>query len=881
MNDSRHDRPEAVPRLARWLAGLRIPAGEREFAMGDLEEEFKSVVLALGVIPARRWYWRQALRSCFYATPPTPKPASNPPLPPGETVREIIREGRLAVRQLWARPLISMTAIVTFALGIGANVAMFTVAWPMLMAPLPFPDEGRLTVLSLTYERKSKQFRNPMSRGDYLDFRNASSFASMSAFNQFKQEMNLTGRGETDQVRVGFVGAEWFSVLGVKPVLGRLFQPSDNGSSSSVIVLSDSLWRQRFGGDRMIVGQQIRLDGRAYEVIGVAPSSAGLGTVEAAAWTVQPIDPGNRMRGAYFLGAVARLRPGTTLEAANQELAAIMARAAVEFPQTNKQWSGARAELFRDVTTETSRSSLELLLISAGLVLLVSVINLTGLQLSRYVDRERERAVRRALGATRWQLARQVIVENVTMAAVGGACGLGVAIATLQVLESIAPSFGWRHLVPASRPLMTAFAAAVTLAAGLLAGAVPAWRVSKTNDTSVLQARAATAGRHSHRWRTLVVAGQVAATAVLLIVAAMVARSQLAVLSINPGFDFRNGLAADLNPPAGKYESMADITRFFNAVIERVEALPGVERACVINEVPLDGTAIGMTYVPEGTTNQVHAVPSTITPGCVPVLRLSLLRGRWFTNNEPQPSIVISASMAKALWPDGRDPIGLRVHFGVPTAPLLTVVGVTGDIRGGSLESSYGQQVWAPQSLGNFPPTRLLVRAAGPGGINAEPVRAAVRTVDPDIALAHVRTMDDIVGRATSARRFALFLLAGFAVVAVILSAVGIYSVLANVVGQRTREIGIRLALGAHSGQVVRLVVTQLSLAVGVGIVAGLWSARALTRFVASLLYQVKPADPRFYVAVAIVVTVIAALAAWAPTRRALRIDPKAAMSVE
>jgi predicted permease len=587
------------------------------------------------------------------------------------------------------------------------------------------------------------------------------------------------------------------------------------------------------------------------------------------------------MRGAYFLGAVARLRPGVTLEVANQELAAIMARATVEFPQTNKQWSGARAEPFRDPATETSRSSLALLLISAGLVLLVSVINLTGLQLSRYLDRERERAVRRALGATRWQLARQVLVENLTLGAVGGACGLGVAVITLEALESIAPSFGWRHLVPASRVVMAAFAVAVTLCTGLLAGIVPAWRVSKTNDTSVLQARAATSGRQSNRWRTLVVAGQVAATAVLLIVAALVARSQLAVLAVNPGFDFRNGLAADLNLPGGKYDSLADVTRFFETVIERVEALPGVERACVINEVPLDGTAVGMTYVAEGTTKLVHALPQTITPGCAPLLRLSLLRGRWFTNNEPQPSVVVSAAMAKALWPDGRDPVGLRVHLGLPTAQLLTVIGVTGDIRGGSLESSYGQQVWMPQSLGPFPPTRLLVRAAGSGGVNGEAVRDAVRAVDADIALAHVRTMDDIVDRATSSRRFALFLLAGFAVIAVVLSAVGIYSVLANVVGQRTREIGIRLALGAHAGQVVRLVVAQLSIAVGVGIAAGLWSARALSRFVSSLLYQVQPTEPRFYVAVAIVVTVIAMLAAWGPMRRALRIDPKSAMSVE
>lgn len=791
----------------------------------------------------------------------------------------LIREAALAVRRMWTHPVISLAAVLTFALGIGANVAMFSVAWPVMFAPLPFADEARLTLVSLTYQRNSATFKNPVSRGDYLDLRTASSFESMAAFYRRTSQLNLTGVGAAQPLTVGAVTPEFFPLLGIRPIVGSLRSAADP-ASQNLIILNERTWRTRFGGDPGVVGRTLRLDGTPYEVIGVAPAASGLGTVDADGWQLSPIDGADRRRGAYFLGIVARLKPDVTLGAANAELAAIMGRAAVEFPQFNRNLSAA-AELYRDQVTGPIRPTLTLLLVSASMVLLIATINLTGLQRARDLERARERSIRRALGASSWHLARQAVAEAMALAIIGGTLGVLVALGIVSALVAVAPSFGWHEQLPTSRVLVAFYTVALTGLSGAAIALWPAWKASRHTGAHALQSRSATAGRAQMRMRSGVVATQVALTSVLLVVAALVAASQRNVLALDTGFDPTGVRVADLNLPPGSYDSTVAATKFYDALTARLKALPGVVEACVANEVPLDRGIGSMTYVPEGTEKMVTALPNTITPACLDVLGVTLLSGRRMTNDEPVPSVMVSASMARALFPDGRNPLGQRVHFGVPTAYLLTIVGVLDDIRDGSLETSHGRHVWAPQSLGNFPPARVLVQYRNDRLFDDHALRAAVNALAPDVALARPRSLTDVVLRATSNRRFVLFLLSGFAAVAVLLCGVGLYGLLAHAVGQRTREIGIRMALGARSGQVLRLLLWQISLAVGLGIAVGLFGAHKLSRFVAALLYGITPTDTVIYVGVAALVTAITALSVWPPSRRALRIDPRTAMGTE
>jgi putative ABC transport system permease protein len=865
-----------VPRLARWLAAVRVPPPEREFALGDLEEEFASKAHALGAAPARRWYWRQAARSFLRGRPPA------------STYRHQRRGGLMsgwrkdvvyAWRGMLSRPVVSLAALCSFALGIGANVAIFSVAWPVLFAPLPFADEGRLMKIVLTFERNNATHQHPLSTGDYVDLHGASSFSRTAAYNQLVRQMNLTGSGDAEQVTVGHVTPELFPVLGVMPLYGRLFDERD-GEAGGVIVLNERLWRNRFGADPSIVGRVLRLDGVSLAVVGIMPSSAGLGTIDADGWLPQHIDLADRRRGPYNLGMVGRLKPAATREQAAAELAAIMNRVAVEFPQPDGDL-GALVAPFRDQAAAPVRSTMVLLVVSAGLVLLIATVNLAGLQVARGFERGRELDVRRALGASRWHLVRQAMIEALTVSVLGGVSGVGVAWLVSAGLQMLAPTFGWQQQVRISPGLLAAYSVALTLVTGLAIGLLPAWRSSRSETGGSMQVRSMTPSRVQTPTRAALVATQVAIAAVLMVVAALVALSQRNVLALDPGFDPGSTIAADLSPPQGRFATTTDATMFFDGLLARITSLPGVESACVANEVPLDREPNGMTYVPEAAVRPISAWPNTITPACVDVLGLRLIAGRRLTNSEPTPSIMVSASMARALFPDGRDAVGQRAHFGVATGVLLTIVGVVADLRDGTLERSHGRQVWMPQSLGHFAPRRLLVRYRSTAAIDVLALRGVVRESAPDLALARVRPLSAVISKATAPRRFAMFLLSGFAVVAVLLCAVGLYGVLAHSVGQRRQEIGIRMALGARPGQVLPLVATQVFVAVGVGLVAGLSGARALSDTVRSLLFGITATDSTVYVGVGGAVLLMAVLAAWAPMRLATRIDPKSAMRAE
>lgn len=790
----------------------------------------------------------------------------------------VLRDFSQALRGLIRAPAASAAGILTYALGIGANVAIFSVAWPALFAPLPFPEEDRLAAIWLTYPgRDNIEQINPVSVGDYNDLRTARSFSDMAAYNHFIGEVNVTAGTGPQQLQLGHVTPSFFTVMGVRPGAGRVILPSDAGAPHPLIVLNERAWRTKFGGDPTIVGRTVGVDGVPMTVAGVMPATATLGTIDVDAWTMMDVPPGRERLRSYRLRVVARLAPGVSREAANEELSAIMGRAAVEFPDANRHLS-ARAFDFREQLTGPVRTSLLVLLGGAALVLLVAGINLAGLQIARNLHRAHELGIRHALGASRFRLLSQLAAENLTLAMAGGLVAVVFATFTLRAVEQWAPSNEWHTGQMASLAAVLTFTLVLSVATGLAVALLPSWRASAAPRPESAYARGSTGSRKAARGRIAIISAQVALSVVLLVVATLVGASLARVLRIHPGFTFDQGLIADLSLPPSRYDSADSRARFFDMLLERVDALPGVTGACAINQVPLDGFSGSMTWVAEGSTEMISSMPKSASPGCYEVLGVPLLRGRLPAAREAERVVVISQSMVRRLWPDGSDPIGKRIHMGLQSGPLYTVVGVVGDIRNNRLEQPAGYQVWTPHSSGFPALQRLAVRAEVPPGTLAPALREILRDLDAELALANIRTMDDIVRTATASRRFTLLLLGGFAVIALVLCAVGIYGVLAHLVGQRAREIGVRRALGAGTSHITRVIAGSTGLAIVIGTAAGLLGAWALSAIVGSLLFQMSATDPRAYAAVALFVACVAALAAWPPARQAARLDPLQAL---
>jgi predicted permease len=886
FHNVKHIGASRAPRLAQRLLRLRVPPASREFVLGDLEEGFIELARTIGERQARRWYWQQTWR-CLLSSHgkgaiPAPDASSTTRLRAiGGSASSTLRDIGFALRLMPRAPAASVAAVLTFALGIGANVAIFSVAWPALVEPLPFPDEKRLVRIDLVFVQGERSYRNPISPGDFTDLIRATSFDTLAGFNRFTSRHNLIRQGDPEQIELGFVTPEFFDVLGVPAIAGRTIDARDAGAEHRAVVLNERIWRGRFAGDPSIVGQSLNLDNVPYSVVGVVAGSAGLGTRDADAWTVMTVDPVSRIpRRGYYLGIVGRLRPGVSLDSANQELEATMARAAAEFPDINRNTT-ANAMLIREMLVGPIRPTLLVLLSAAALVLIVAGINLSGLQIARHLARSQEIAVRRALGASRGRLVRQFVTEGLAVAAVGGAAGLVCAWMALHGLASFQPHVTWYPTGAAPDRAVILYTIVLTAVAGLLVAFGPAWHAARSASWGLASRSRTTAGRRTIRASRLVVTTQVALTVMLLIGATLVGVSLVRVLTVDPGFEFDRGIAADVTLPGARYGDAAARARFFGELITRVESLPGVERACVINNLPLDNPGYNMTFVAGGQTRLVGSHPQTASPGCFEVLRISLVRGRLFNAVEPEPVAIVSLSMARQLWPDGADPIGRVLRVGLPDGDRLTVVGVVSDIRSASLESRFLQQVWLPPTQPYFPPQRLLVRSALPPETVATAVRGVLRDLDPGLALAHVRTMPEIVARETAPRRFVLVLLGSFAVIAVILCAVGIYGVLAQFVGQRTREIGIRIAMGAHRADVLRFVIGRVTLAVGIGTMAGLAAAWMLSHLVTHLLYDVSAHDRRVYAGVLLLVSVVSAIASWVPAARAARVDPVTALRAE
>lgn len=787
-------------------------------------------------------------------------------------------ELRQGLRILLRHPGFSLTAIVTLALGVGANAAVFAVAWHTLLKPLPWPDADRIVQVWNTFKKTGAI--NVLAPANYLDIeREARLFDAVAAYNFFPHTLNLTGDGDPLELRIRAVTGGYFRVYGREPLIGRTIGGEEAREGRAVLVISEGLWMRRFGSDSRIAGKFVTLDGRSYEVIGVMPASFDMGTRPLDGWIPYAFTEQTRQtRLGYYLAAVGRLAPGVTVDQARSELDTIAARAAEAHPSSNAQ-IGLTARPIRDELTGSTRSGIRMLTGAAILVLLIACANLISLQIARGSGRERELAVRAALGATRSRLMGLLLTESILISVVAAYVGLIAVLWVVRIIVASAPPSVAIDAVLSFEPIVLGYTLLVAVVAGAVCAVVPAWRATRPSRAEALRGRSITE-RGGAKIRATLVTAEVALATVLLVSATVLVTSMIRVLRVDPGFDSSGVIAGNLRLPPARYSHLNARTLFFDQVFERLNNVPGIEAACVTNSIPFE-TLGTMTFVPEGTQTLIGALPITVSTGCFSAMRIHLLRGRLFDAHESTPVAVVSEGFARKAFPE-TDPLGRTIRIGLPSGDPLTIVGVVADTRRVSLEAAPFAQVYqlAAQST-SFWPDRLLIRVSGPPERFAAAMQGAIRDIDPAIPLANIRTLDQVASRSLAPRRFTLELLGGFAVIALVLAAIGIYGLLSELVAQRRAEIGVRVALGAEPRAIVALVTAGALRAVAIGIALGLAGAWTASQAIRQFAFEVSASSPTVFIGATVLLTMVACIAAYVPARRATRIDPIAALRTE
>ena len=814
---------------------------------------------------------------------------------------DLLLDLRIAIRTLRRHPAFAVAAILTIAIGIGANTAIFSVVNAALLRPLPYADQDRVLDVSNTWEGTP---RARLSPAEYFDYRATvgDAFTALGVYSM--GTANLVGAGEPVRLRAGFVSAELLPALGVVPVVGRPFTADEERAGTRIVLISHGLWSRLFGGDLAVIGRQITLNGAGREVIGVLPRDFRLPDdygVGVATDLVAPLglDPATTVaRGSHFLRGVGRLAPGVSRERAQGRLAAIASRFVADFPDDypHDMRFGVTATPLADRVVGDARRPLLLLLGAAGFVLLVACANVANLMLVRLDARQGELAVRTAVGAGRGRLVRQLLVESVTIGAVGGAAGVVLAWWGTRLLLALSPPnlprFGE---VTLDLPVL-AFAAASAIGTGLLFGLAPALRTSGVRIAAALHAGGRGAARGDSRLRGALAIGQIGLALTLLAGAGLLGRSLAALRAVDPGFREDRVLTGRLTLASADYPEEYQVIETFEAIRTRVAALPGVQAAGVVTNLPL-ASSLGDINVqiegrmqPEGEVSP-RADWQAVTPGYFDAMGLVVRRGRAIDKRDrtgAPGAVVINETMAERYWP-GEEALGARFTLGGNAGPgLVTVVGIVGDVRHGSLADPRISQMYVPHSQFRFwnggsvvRSMTLVVRAAGDPRSLAAAVRGAVSDVDPRLPLANVLSMDEVVTASLGRPRF-LFALAGvFAAVALVLGVLGLYGVLAYGVARRTREIGLRLALGARGRDVAGLFLREGGRLVLGGIVLGFTGALVLSRLLRGLLFGIAPLDPLTLIAAPFALAAAAAVATWLPARRAARIPPMEALRHE
>jgi predicted permease len=813
----------------------------------------------------------------------------------------VLHDLRYNVRTLLKRPGFVITITLILALGIGANTTIFSVVNAVLMRPLPYAAPDRIVMIWETNQSQAVP-RSIVSPANFLDWKEQSNvFDQLAAFRFWYY--NVTGAGEPERYQGARVSAEFFPLLGVKPEFGRNFGPEEEQvGRDHVVILSQALWQRRFGGDPNIIGQLLKIDGEPFTIIGVLPASFRFIKVlnaELDLWMPISFTPQQLTREDRSITVYGRLKQGVSLAQAQAEMDGITRRLEQQHPKTNSGWA-AQVNNLQEQSVRPIRPTLLILMVVVGFVLLIACANVANLLLARATTRQKDVAIRLALGSSRFRLMRQLLIENLLLALLGGAAGLLLAYWGMNFLSVIV-----RDRVSYLEKLtidlrVLGFTLLVSILVGIIVGLIPGLRASGLNLSDALKegGRALSEAPSRRRLRNLFVVLEVTLAVPLLIGAGLMLRSSLLLQNIDRGIDLKNVLTMQISLPKAKYSTAQQTAAFYQQALQRIQSEPGVQSASAVNFLPLtdfgDATSLtiqGRNPPPPG--QEVNASYRVIDQNYFHTMGIPLLRGRYFTeqdNDESHGVVMINQTMARRYWPN-EDPIGKSIKPNFPSAKVpwrpessnswLLITGVVGDVKEAGLNDEQSAEIYIPYLQNPSSLMNLLVRSTSDPVRLVPAVRRQVLAVDADQPVYNVKTMDDVFSQSIAAPHVITSLLGIFAAIALILAAIGVYSVMSYSVAQRTHEVGVRMALGAQHQHVLRMILGHGLKLVLTGVGLGVTAAFAVTRVISNLLFGVTATDPQVFVAVPLLLIAVAMLASYLPARRALKVDPIIALRNE
>lgn len=800
---------------------------------------------------------------------------------------QLALDTRSALRALLRRPAFTAAFILTVALGVGASSSIFALVNAVLLKPLPFPEPQRLALLwSSNVQQGFDSY--PLSPPDYFDYKErAASFQDLAVYRVTSG--SLVGGGDAERVKTAEVSPGFFGIVGVGPALGRAFRPDENEPSNRrVAILSNGLWRSRYGADPGVVGKTLQLNDETYQIIGVMPAGFRFLDESTQLWVpraFQPAEKTERTRSLRIYTVVGRLKPGVTPEKAQAELGTIAANLERAHPDDNKGW-GVRMVTLRDQTVGHIRRTLLVLQGAVAFLLLMSCANLANLILVRAVSREREISIRTALGANRGRLVRLLLTESLLPTLAGGALGLLVAGWMVRVI-----SLSYGSMIPRadevgvdSRVILLSLLLTVLVS---LVGLLPLRHAARVPLIETLKDRGASAaGVHSQRLRDLMVSLQVAAALVLLIGTVLMVRSLERLRSVDPGFTVHNVLKADLTLPRQTPEP--EQQAFIHSAVAALAAVSGVRAAGATTTLPMAGQeSLDLSFEAEGLPVPAGGLPEAgfdaVSPGYFSAMGIAVLSGRGFQGSDRMGSVpvaVINETLARQLWP-GRSPLNHRIRLDMGKEKPRLIVGVVNDVLHSGLDTKPRAEIYVPHEQFAFPTMTLVVRTEGDPAAVAPAVREAIRRLNPNLPLADVETMEQVLAGSLLKSNFVLIVLGTFSFLALALATMGLYSIMSYSVTERTQEIGVRMAIGADADDVLKMMLIRGLKLTGAGIVIGIVVALWMARILESQLFEIKGSDPTTYVLVTVLLVGIAFVATWLPARRASRIDPVTALQYE
>ncbi len=803
-------------------------------------------------------------------------------------MQQLIKDFRYALRTLTRRPAFTVVAVITLALGIGANTAIFSVVYGVLLRPFDYPEPEQLVAL-----RESNPLRQPdaqVAPGNFLEWQRQNTvFSDVVAYRTVSY--NLTGEGVPERLLAGRVSARVFKMLGAPLILGREFlDEEDQAGRERVVIVGEGLWRRRFGSQTNIIGKTLKLNGEDFTVLGVVGGNFRLpDQKERELWTPIAFKESERnLHHARYVEAIARLKPGVSLEQAQSEMTTIAARVAKEQPDSNEGWT-IRVMSVLDFAVGEAGKTLWLLFSAVGLVLLIACANVTNLLLARAASRQKEIAIRVALGAGRLRIIRQLATESLLLAFLGALAGWPMAVWGLKALLAIAPADLPRLAAVTIDNRALLFTLAITLLTAVIFGLAPALQLAKTNANETLKAGGTGGDRvvAGQRLGNLLIAAEVALALVLLVGGGLLLRTIQELHRIDPGFDDRNALAVTVQLPEKKYSDARQVALFSRTLEQQVSTLPGVQATGVTRILPIIHDLSTGFYFEGRVREPDNQLPQTnysaVSPNYFAAMGIPIVTGRGFNDRDDQQAArvaIISASLAQQYFP-GESPIGKRINVVTGPESFREIVGVVADVKQRGLTRETAPHVYEPfaQAPDHF--LTLIVRSSIDAATLGPAIRSRVFDLDPELPLQRVSTLDTVISNSIRQQRFASVVLSVFATVALVLALAGLYGVISYSVAQRTRELGIRVALGAQVSDVLKLVLKQGMTFVLLGEVAGILGALALTRLLAGLLFGVTPTDALTFFTVAISLFLVGLAACYVPARRATRVDPLQALRYE